>query len=50
MNARLDHGESGASLARRDDEGSALRSFEEEQHRQRRHLTGVASERLWSRH
>jgi hypothetical protein len=49
MNGCSVHGESGTSLARRDDEGSALRTFEEEQRRQRRHLTVVAGERLWSR-
>jgi hypothetical protein len=51
MNGRLVHGESEASLARRDDEGTTLRYFEEEEEdRQRHHLTGVVGERSWSRH
>ena len=50
MSVRPAHGEPGAPLARRDDEGIALRTFEEEQRRQRCHLAGVAGERLWARH
>jgi hypothetical protein len=50
MNGRPVHGEPGTPLAGRDDEGIALRTFEEEQRRQRRHLAEVAGERLWSRH
>ena len=50
MNGRIVHGESGTSLARHDDEGSALRTFEEEERSQRRHPAGVTSGRLWPRH
>jgi hypothetical protein len=50
MNGRPVHGEPGAPLARRDDEGIALRTFEEEQRRKRRQLAGMTGERLWSRH
>jgi hypothetical protein len=50
MNGRIGHAESGASLARRDDEGSALRTFEEEERSQRRHPAAVTSGRLWPRH
>jgi hypothetical protein len=50
MNGCPVHGEPGAPLARRDDEGIALRTFEEEQRRQQCHLAGMAGERSWSRH
>jgi hypothetical protein len=50
MNVCPVHSEPGAPLARRADEGIALRTFEEKQRRQRGHLAGVAGKRLWSRH
>jgi hypothetical protein len=50
VNICLVHAESGASLARRDDEGSAVGTFEEEQRSQRRHPAGVAGEGLRWRH
>jgi hypothetical protein len=44
------HVEAVATLTRREDEGIAVRTFEDEQRRQRRHPAGVAGERLRSRH